>query len=123
MEIGVRLPFFQQSFHLPAPFVGPREHVEVIALRGKVGQQIAELLRPAVPADEQTEAERMRLHLPGHHAFDPWTLRECGVDGLEWPVAQRAPPFSLLPQCLDDPRIHPRLCPGEQKGPPALYTA
>ena len=38
--------------HLPAPFVGTIEHVEVIALRGEIGHQVAKLLCPAVPADE-----------------------------------------------------------------------
>jgi hypothetical protein len=50
--------------HLPAPFIGAIDHIERIALRREVGQQVAALLRPAMPTDEQTQAEGMLLYLP-----------------------------------------------------------
>ena len=50
----------------------------MIALCWEVGQQVAALLRPAVPADEQTEAERTLLPLPCHHEFDPLRKRSRG---------------------------------------------
>jgi hypothetical protein len=89
MQIGVGFPFFKQQLHLPSPFVGTIDHVEAIARRREVGQQVTELLRPAIPADEQTQAEGMLLQLPDHHKFDPLTLGEFGVDHLEWLVTQR----------------------------------
>src|SRR5712691_10655654 len=84
------------DLYLPTPCVGPIEHVEGIALCREVGQQVDELLRLAVPADEQTEAEGMPIHLPFHHEFDPLTLGEFGMDTLERRVAQRAQSFAVF---------------------------
>jgi hypothetical protein len=52
VPIGVRLPGFQPSCHVPAPLVGTREPVEGRALRGERGHQGATRLGPAVPAEE-----------------------------------------------------------------------
>ena len=41
--------------------------------------------------------------------FDPLTLGEFGVDGLERLVAQRAQALAVFAKGLDDLRIHPRL--------------
>ena len=88
-------------------FVGAIDHVEAIAFREEVRQQVAEALRLAVPADEQTEAEGMLLHLPFHHEFDPLTLGEFGVGDLERLVAQRAQALSTIAARR---RCSPRSC-------------
>ena len=59
----------------------------------------------------------MLLDLPCHQQFDPLTLRECGVDGLQRFVAQRAQPLAVCAQRLDDVGIHAGFGP-ENKGPP-----
>jgi hypothetical protein len=122
-QIGIGLPFFTQSCHLPSPFVGAIEPVEAIALRGEGGHQGAARLRPAVPADAETETEGISLHLPYHHAVDPLTLGECGVDSLERFVAQRAQSCTVCAPRLDDLRMHPRFGSDEQEAPRVLDAA
>ena len=57
----------------------------------------------------------MRLHLPFHHEFDPLTLGEFGMDGLERLDTQRAQAFAVFAKRLDDLRIHPRFGPDDKE--------
>jgi hypothetical protein len=108
---------------LPAPFVCAADHVEGIALRRQIRQQVAELLRPAVPADDQTEAQRAGVDLPLPHEFHPLAFGELGVDHLQWLVAQRAQALTILAKRLEDVRIHPRFGPDNKETARILYTA
>src|SRR5712691_12324540 len=65
----------------------------------------------------------MRLDLPCHHACDPLTLGECGVDGLARLVAQRTQACVVFATRLDDLRMHPRFGPDEKETALGLYAA
>ena len=69
------------------------------------------------------EAPGLRLHLPFHPEVDPWALGECGVDGLERLVTQRAQAFAVFATRLDDLGIHPRFGPAEKEAARVLDAA
>jgi hypothetical protein len=52
MEIGIRFPLFKQQFYLPSPFIGSADHIQRVAPGSQVRQQVAEALRPAMPAED-----------------------------------------------------------------------
>jgi len=62
------------------------------------------------------------IHLPLHHAVNPLAFGELGVYRLERLVAQRAQPFAVFTQRLDDLRIHPSFGP-DNKAAPRLSQA
>lgn len=76
--------------HLPAPCVGPADHLEGVAFGGQVGQEITAALGLRVPADDQAQTQGGCIDVPEHEECNPLTLRYLGVDGLEGLMAQRA---------------------------------
>jgi len=123
MQIGVRFPRLKQSCYLPAPLIGPTDHLEALAGGWEVRQQVTEAVRLRVPTDDQPQDQGLSVHLPPDHECDPLAFGECGVDGLQRLGAQRAQAFAVFAKRLHDVGMHPSFGPDEQDATLSLHAA
>jgi hypothetical protein len=122
MQIGIRLPFFTQSCHVPTPCVRPTDHLQGVPVGGHVGQNITAAFRTRRPAEDESQTQGLAIDLPLAPQCDPLPFGQPSEDHLKPLVTERVEALAVFAKRLHDLRMPPRFGPAEKGAVRGLHA-
>jgi hypothetical protein len=123
MEICRRFPCLAYQCNLPPQCVSQAYFRHILSCLRKIGSERDKGLGLCMPACDQSQTKRWRIHQPLHVQRAALLLGPCGDDGLDIAILTRLHALAIFTNGIDDAGIHACFATHEQEPAMAIHVS